>query len=140
MVHHPWEAPVLEAPLYGCRWSPRPVIISLNDETARSFPFFGLRLSRRDSSLIPTSVSFSSPRPRPLPPLLPFISELCNFLLATVPPCRAEIGVRSNDFVEMRIVAEEGETGATVTVALPLQAATSQPRKNGRREKTKDRA
>lgn len=56
-----------------------------------------------------TSVSFSSPRPRPLPPLLPFISELCNFPLATVPPCRAEIGVRSNDFVEMYVVAEEGE-------------------------------
>lgn len=36
-----------------------------------------------------------------LPLLSPFITELCNFPLATVPPHRAEIGVQRKDFVEM---------------------------------------
>lgn len=36
-----------------------------------------------------------------------------------MPPCRAEIGVRWNDFVEICVALKKEETGATVTVALP---------------------
>ncbi|CAL1677934.1 unnamed protein product [Lasius platythorax] len=78
------------------------------------FPFFGLRLSHRDSYLISTDHfgSFLLLASSPSAPVLPpFIPELCNFLLATVPPRRAEIGVRWNDFVEMCVVAERGGIG-----------------------------
>lgn len=146
-IQYPWGAPVLGAPLCGCRWSPRTAIISLNDETSvLSFlrsqiiaPWFFPRIHGT------TSAPSSSLRLRPLPPLPPFIPELCNFPLATVPPRRARNWCTAERFrgnirrrLKKRGIGRDGDGGTSTARPQKGKKERRERKENWARTKTNE--